>query len=223
MLPLDPVTVNVPLDVNVHTVLPSPSEDVDPPHVALNVEEPPPPPDGVDATAVTEPILLTSPLWPASVYCAHRYPLKDAPIMLELSGQANVIDVVPPEDNCRELTDWNVDGALEVGVHAIPVRVIDWPKDWPKLTMRLPLVYSIGLPHTYPAPARQEVPRAGAPLNTPMEKRTARTTAITRIAHPYVIRYSIADCAFGILIHLDSVSRNIKSYVDYGFPLPSAL
>jgi len=32
-------------------------------------------------------------------------------------------------------------------------------------------------------------------LNTPKEKRDARTTDIISIAHPYVIRYSIADCA----------------------------
>jgi AAA+ ATPase superfamily predicted ATPase len=33
-------------------------------------------------------------------------------------------------------------------------------------------------------------------LNTPREKSAPRTTAIMSIAHPYVMRYSIALCAF---------------------------
>jgi len=33
-------------------------------------------------------------------------------------------------------------------------------------------------------------------LNTPNWKRAPRTTAIMSIAHPYVIKYSIADCDF---------------------------
>ena len=49
--------------------------------------------------------------------------------------------------------------------------------------------------------------------NTPSWKRTARTTAIMRIAHPYVIKYSIADWDF-IMISRCCVAALPRAAVD---------
>ena len=60
-----------------------------------------------------------------------------------------------------------------------------------------PVLVSNALEHEMPdCPMHGFPPPRDAPaLNTFSEYKAARTTAIIRIAHPYVIRYSIALCA----------------------------
>jgi len=65
---------------------------------------------------------------------------------------------------------------------------------WPKVRVREePL--NTGLLQRKPEAATHDVPSNDALLNTPSSKSAPSTTAIIRMAHPYVIRYSIALCA----------------------------
>ena len=73
--------------------------------------------------------------------------------------------------------------------------VHDVPVLWPKVNVRLPACSS-GDWQRYPELATQVVPRNELLLNTPSENSAASTIAIISMAHPYVIRYSIALCAF---------------------------
>jgi hypothetical protein len=49
------------------------------------------------------------------------------------------------------------------------------------------------------------------PLKTPSENSAPNTTAMMSIAHPYVIRYSIADCDFSLEWDMDA--RKLPSCV----------
>jgi len=68
------------------------------------------------------------------------------------------------------------------------------PVYWPKVRVREePL--NTGLLQRKPEAATHDVPSNDVLLNTPSSKSAPRTTATVSIAHPYVIRYSIALCA----------------------------
>jgi hypothetical protein len=50
-------------------------------------------------------------------------------------------------------------------------------------------------------------------LKTPRENNAARTIAIIRIAQPYVIRYSIADCDFAELFTKNPILVCMRSHI----------
>jgi hypothetical protein len=57
-----------------------------------------------------------------------------------------------------------------------------------------------GLEQRYPDAPMHEVPEMELGLKTPNVKSADKTTAIIKIAQPYVIRYSMALCAFSLEI-----------------------
>ncbi|MGC8495929.1 MAG: hypothetical protein ACP5MX_01845 [Candidatus Micrarchaeia archaeon] len=77
------------------------------------------------------------------------------------------------------------------------------PVNWPSVSVRV-VPESTGLLQRKPEDAMQDVPINEALLKTPREKSAAKTIDMTSIAHPYVIRYSIALWAFQCFKHLDT-------------------
>jgi hypothetical protein len=77
--------------------------------------------------------------------------------------------------------------------------VQDVPVLCPSVTCNVPLVQT-GELHKNPELAMQVVPVKELLLKIPSEKSAASTIAIISIAQPYVIRYSIALCAFWFFI-----------------------
>ena len=90
----------------------------------------------------------------------------------------------------------NVVGVAVEFEHATPVIVIPL-YSVPIVVFRVPLVASVSFVHRYPDCAMQPLlPVEELPLKTPKAKRATSPIAITNIDQPYVIRYSMADCAF---------------------------
>jgi hypothetical protein len=91
------------------------------------------------------------------------------------------------------------------GTYTYPTSYHVAPVPWPTLAMKLPPADSVpvntGAVHTYPGNDLHVVPTGL--LNMPSVNIAARTIAIINIAHPYVIKYSIALCARNLLVPID--------------------
>jgi len=83
------------------------------------------------------------------------------------------------------------------------------PVDWPTVAVKV-VPYAIGPLHKNPDEATHVVPTRELLLNMPRENNAARTIAMMRIAQPYVIRYSIALCAFNSILVKQTTKFTIR-------------
>ena len=105
----------------------------------------------------------------------------------------------------------NDEGAVLVPEQPSPFTVIVLPSSsiW---VIRTPLELRIGLLQVKGAIGVQKLDDDAPPMrNIPNKDSVKMTMEMTRIVQPYVMRYSIADCAFPLLDFLEGRSARLMS------------
>ena len=150
--------------------------------------------------ALIVPILEIRPVAPPKLYCIHNVPENVDPTVLVGRLQLNAT-LADCEGGSVRLVEEKDVGCAEVLEHPRPVTVMAEPLAvCPIEVNRRPLLAKRGVPHIYPTVPTHAAPPppVGLRENKPRDHKDASTMEIIRIAQPYVIRYSIADCALAL-------------------------
>ena len=135
------------------------------------------------------------PEYPSVLYCAHMEPESEEleeSIVKECVSVWPLKSVLAVEDGYPE----HEDGEGEpFGTKQKTVLVHMEPVDCPSVAVNV-VPCTIGTLQRKPGLAMHVVPISAPELKTPRENRAARTIATISIAQPYVIKYSMALCAF---------------------------